>query len=217
MATCVNENECSSVKINVPAVTLAKVNMGAALGFESDLAVLRWIERIYYGVTKGRTYGRLEKEDLLAEGLVAVSEALKKFDPERQASFRGYTRLKASGAMLDAIRKEINTRKGIKTNYNYEDSENLISADLDTQCCTPESIYSKNQLRRSLQTALNNLSLKEQEVIICRHIHDLNFREISARQSKATRSCAYKIHKKAIKRLSLPLKHLDYRLFLEDS
>jgi RNA polymerase sigma factor for flagellar operon FliA len=57
-----------------------------------------------------RRYPRVEREELVGVGQVALVEAATRFRTDRGATFRHFARLRVRGAMIDLIRYEIRRR-----------------------------------------------------------------------------------------------------------
>ncbi len=183
------------------------------LGFKKESELFAWVAGIYMLVTKGRSPRGISKDDLIAEGLMAVVQLVKKYDPKRKDSFRAYAYIRARGAMLDLLRLERrHTQKVcyyIDSDLNFETKiANSDNIDWDT----PEESCLRKQQQRILKSAMSHLSLLEQKVVLQRHIHGLNFEQIRKICGKKTRSSTHKIHKKALKRLFAPIKQLGLQL-----
>jgi RNA polymerase sigma factor for flagellar operon FliA len=59
-----------------------------------------------------RRYPRVEREELVGVGQVALVEAATRFRKDRGATFRHFARLRVRGAMIDLVRCEIRRRVG---------------------------------------------------------------------------------------------------------
>jgi RNA polymerase sigma factor FliA len=57
-----------------------------------------------------RRYPRVEREELVGVGQVALVEAATRFRTDRGATFRHFARLRVRGAMIDLVRGEIRRR-----------------------------------------------------------------------------------------------------------
>jgi RNA polymerase sigma factor FliA len=57
-----------------------------------------------------RRYPRLDREELVGVGQVALVEAATRFREDRGASFRHFARLRVRGAMIDLVRVEVRQR-----------------------------------------------------------------------------------------------------------
>jgi RNA polymerase sigma factor for flagellar operon FliA len=57
-----------------------------------------------------RRYPRVEREELVGVGQVALVEAATRFRSDRGATFRHFARLRVRGAMIDLVRGEIRRR-----------------------------------------------------------------------------------------------------------
>ncbi len=97
----------------------------------------RLIER-YSGLVKClalKTVGRYQyfnyMEDLISEGLIALMDAIEKFDLNRNVKFETYGSIKIRGAMIDYIRKQDCFPRRIKNMAKQiNEAENMLSGSL---------------------------------------------------------------------------------------
>lgn len=70
-------------------------------------------------------------DDLVNEGLIALLDAVEKFDPEKRVKFETYASIKVRGAMIDYIRKQDCFPRRLKRiAKNISDAENTLSYEL---------------------------------------------------------------------------------------
>jgi len=70
-------------------------------------------------------------DDLVNEGLIALLDAVEKFDPEKKVKFETYASIKVRGAMIDYIRKQDCFPRRLKRiAKNISDAENTLSYEL---------------------------------------------------------------------------------------
>ena len=70
-------------------------------------------------------------DDLVNEGLIALLDAVEKFDPEKKVKFETFASIKVRGAMIDYIRKQDCFPRRLKRiAKNINDAENTLSYEL---------------------------------------------------------------------------------------
>ena len=70
-------------------------------------------------------------EDLINEGLIALLDAVEKFDPEKKVKFETFASIKVRGAMIDYIRKQDCFPRRLKRiAKNIGEAENALSYEL---------------------------------------------------------------------------------------
>lgn len=70
-------------------------------------------------------------DDLVNEGLIALLDAVEKFDPEKKVKFETFASIKVRGAMIDYIRKQdCFPRRLKKIAKNINEAENALSYEL---------------------------------------------------------------------------------------
>ncbi|WP_283607290.1 sigma-70 family RNA polymerase sigma factor [Faecalispora anaeroviscerum] len=70
-------------------------------------------------------------DDLVNEGLIALLDAVEKFDPDKRVKFETYASIKVRGAMIDYIRKQDCFPRRLKRiAKNISDAENALSYEL---------------------------------------------------------------------------------------
>lgn len=83
-----------------------------------------------------KTIGRYQyfnyMEDLVNEGLIALLDAVEKFDPEKKVKFETYASIKIRGAMIDYIRKQDCFPRRLKRiAKSLNEAENTLSHQLE--------------------------------------------------------------------------------------
>ncbi len=119
-----------------------------------------------------KTVGRYQHfnymDDIVNEGLIAMLDAVEKFDPEKKVKFETYASIKVRGAMIDYIRKQDCFPRRLKRiAKNMNEAENTLSHELGRNPTDQEladyldvslSDYEKMQAETC---ALNMLSFEE--------------------------------------------------------
>lgn len=82
-----------------------------------------------------KTVGRYQHfnymDDIVNEGLIAMLDAVEKFDPEKKVKFETYASIKVRGAMIDYIRKQDCFPRRLKRiAKNMNEAENTLSHEL---------------------------------------------------------------------------------------
>ena len=159
-----------------------------------------------------------DKEDLIQEGMIGLYKAIRDFDAEKQASFRGFAELCITRQMYSAI-KGSNTQKNQPLN-NYisidsmevaEDRENLLEQLLGINFeknKNPEQLVLDKEAADVLSyTLVGHLSEMEKQVLQF-YMKDMNYSQIAAalgKEPKAVDNALQRIKKK----LSQVLKELE--------
>ncbi len=82
-----------------------------------------------------KTVGRYQHfnymDDIVNEGIIALLDAVEKFDPEKKVKFETYASIKVRGAMIDYIRKQDCFPRRLKRiAKNINEAENTLSHEL---------------------------------------------------------------------------------------
>lgn len=159
-----------------------------------------------------------DKEDLIQEGMIGLYKAIRDFDGEKQASFRGFAELCITRQMYSAI-KGSNTRKNQPLN-NYisidsmevaEDRENpleqLHGINFEKNKNPEQLVLDKEAADVLSYTLVGHLSEMEKQVLQF-YMKDMNYSQIAAalgKEPKAVDNALQRIKKK----LSQVLKELE--------
>lgn len=104
-----------------------------------------------------------DREDLIQEGMIGLFQAVRDFDPEREAAFASFARLCVERQILSAIRKA-SSRKNAPLNDSVPIPEGGEPA-LGNAMADPEEILISEETARSLETELEeSLSPFEKKV-----------------------------------------------------
>ena len=159
-----------------------------------------------------------DKEDLIQEGMIGLYKAIRDFDAEKQASFRGFAELCITRQMYSAI-KGSNTQKNQPLN-NYisidsmevaEDRENhleqLLGINFEKNKNPEQLVLDKEAADVLSYTLVGHLSELEKQVLRF-YMKDMNYSQIAAalgKEPKAVDNALQRIKKK----LSQVLKELE--------
>ena len=150
-----------------------------------------------------------DKEDLIQEGMIGLYKAIRDFDGEKQASFRGFAELCITRQMYSAI-KGSNTRKNQPLN-NYisidsmevaEDRENpleqLHGINFEKNKNPEQLVLDKEAADVLSYTLVGHLSEMEKQVLQF-YMKDMNYSQIAAalgKEPKAVDNALQRIKKK---------------------
>ena len=159
-----------------------------------------------------------DKEDLIQEGMIGLYKAIRDFDAEKQASFRGFAELCITRQMYSAI-KGSNTQKNQPLN-NYisidsmevaEDRENsleqLLGINFEKNKNPEQLVLDKEAADVLSYTLVGHLSEMEKQVLQF-YMKDMNYSQIAValgKEPKAVDNALQRIKKK----LSQVLKELE--------
>jgi len=179
------------------------------LGLENEQAIIPWIKRIYFQITKG-SCRIIDSDDLMAEGLVTLVEARANLCIDQQTSFRSYAFLRVRGRMIDLLRRE--GRLLTKLDLN---SRELIDR-FSLAGFNPEDALMRKQIRKKLLASIikAKLSDREQTALKDRFIRDLTFENISKKEKQSTRAYACKIVARALKKIKRQSSLLELKPYL---
>jgi len=120
-----------------------------------------------------KTVGRYQyfnyMDDIINEGLIALLDAVEKFDTEKKAKFETYASIKVRGAMIDYIRKQDCFPRRLKRiAKNISEAENALSHQLGR---TP----TEKELANYLEVSLSDYEKMQAETCV---LNMLSFEEI---------------------------------------
>ena len=150
-----------------------------------------------------------DKEDLIQEGMIGLYKAIRDFDAEKQASFRGFAELCITRQMYSAI-KGSNTQKNQPLN-NYisidsmevaEDRENsleqLLGINFEKNKNPEQLVLDKEAADVLSYTLVGHLSEMEKQVLQF-YMKDMNYSQIAValgKEPKAVDNALQRIKKK---------------------
>lgn len=144
-------------------------------------------------------------DDLKQEGYFAFLKTIQCYDPSRGASFSTYLYHKVQGAIKDFLKKNFKQTKNINLHDLCENeaegifmSENIPFYEMEVDILDPIDV---EMYRDKLSIAMNNLTVREKEVINKHFFIGLNVTQIAI-DLEITKARVSKVIKKAIKKLS---------------
>ncbi|MFM7204595.1 MAG: sigma-70 family RNA polymerase sigma factor [Myxococcota bacterium] len=223
----------------------------------------------YYPLVKSIAYrlvsrfpSNVDVEDLITVGTLGLIDAIDRYNPERQDSFKAYAELRIRGAIIDALRQqdwvprsqrqraqeleraqrdlerqlgrvpapaEVATHLGMELEeYNtltrsttlmsvvsledlglQDDQKRDILEVLKGESDDPDSIFEAKTATEKLATAIRSLPQNEKVVVSLYYYEDLTLKDIG-QVLGVTESRVSQIHSKAVERLKVKLKKLEY-------
>ena len=143
--------------------------------------------------------GMAEHDDLVQEGLIALYECSRRFDPSRGVPFEGYALICARRRMISTIRKN-----SVDHSFSIEEWQSL--PDLVSTAPAPEDYAlgkeSVEYLRMFLQSHLSRLERQ----VLGLHVEGASYREIAAqigRSEKSVENALSRIRAKLSKQLTV--------------
>ena len=126
---------------------------------------------------------RMDFDDYMQEGTVALLRAASQFDPSRQVLFLTYARQAVRNAIVDAIRTDepnmvLTPLDASRTATSDEDDDADLSTDRmesrlpNSYEANPETIFIRKEQLEELYTAIRSLSPRHHAWIICRYGFD---------------------------------------------
>ena len=107
-------------------------------------------------------------DDLVQEGLLAVVNAVSKYDPESGNAFTTYAGTAARNAILDSLERRKSIVRNEKQLSDNEPSDILWLDSSDPYRSTPERIVLKKETLEQLKAAINSLSDRNKAYILYR-------------------------------------------------
>ena len=174
----------------------------------------------------------VEYDDLVGYGIFGLIDAIDKFDYGKNVKFETYASLRIRGSILDQIRKmdwiprslrqkqkkidaavlKIETDTGnIISLEEYIDSgsEVRVSAGNTERFMQPEQVMEKDELKKKIVEAIEELTEKEKSVITLYYYEEMTLKEISM-VLDVSESRVSQLHTKALNKMKLKLgEYLD--------
>lgn len=122
-------------------------------------------------------------EDLVNEGLIALLDAVEKFDPEKKVKFETFASIKVRGAMIDYIRKQDCFPRRLKRMAkSINDAENALSYELGRYPTEEEmaerlSVSAGEYQKMQAETSVLSM-LSFEEMIYEKGVEDVRFRSL---------------------------------------
>ncbi|MDR1538357.1 MAG: RNA polymerase sporulation sigma factor SigH [Clostridiales bacterium] len=134
-----------------------------------------------------------DKEDIIQEGMIGLFKAIRRFDPENQASFGTFAELCVNRQIITALKaaqrkkhQPLNTSISLNAIMDTEDA--FIESYSDFLKNNPESRFigqeDKSYIESSLLSALSDMEWR----ILSLRIEGLSYEEIAAREGKEEKS-----------------------------
>lgn len=132
-----------------------------------------------------RVAARVDVSDVVQETLVEASRRLDDYLRERPIPFYGWLRQLAGERVIDAHRRHLGSRKRSVTHEQRDAFVSDASTDALVQKLFTDDTSPSNHLMRAerherLRSALAELSRKDREVLVMRHLERLSTAEIAA-------------------------------------
>lgn len=135
--------------------------------------MLRYIGAIY---NFSRQYGKTDAdaEDITQDAFFKAWKHLKQFDPKK--AFKPWLYAIARNTALDHIKKK---RASAFSELDTEDSDIQFVDTLEDDAPTPEEEFERDEIKREVSEALNQLNPEHKSVLLMHYKDDLTFNEIS--------------------------------------
>jgi len=117
-------------------------------------------------------------EDLVQEGYIIILKSLKTYDENLNVHFLGYVKTKLKFYYKNYYRNEKNQRQTISLNQTINSVNDIIKFDNKTADNTIDELI-KEESYKELQTNIEKLSTKEQNVLNMYFIDELSMSEIA--------------------------------------
>lgn len=149
--------------------------------YDGDEEIFEAIIRTYAGEIIGYCnlylHNRVKSEDIAQEVLLKVYEQRKTF--RRNENFKAWLFTIVRNTLIDTLRRE---QREIRLFSQGDNSQNYAenSGNLSQEQIRPDAKLEKQELRRILDEALQQLSPDEAEIIIHRYLLQLSIKEITS-------------------------------------
>lgn len=112
--------------------------------------------KIYLSIPQGF----VEEEDLISEGLLALTKAAKEYDASKDSTFAAYIKLKASGAMKDYLRKlDILSQQKRKQVKDFQKNLSELEIKLGRTATEKEILSNLNITKKQYSEIINNINI----------------------------------------------------------
>lgn len=112
--------------------------------------------KIFLSIPKGF----IEEEDLISEGLCALVQAAKTYNPEKKDTFAHYIKLKTRGAMIDFLRKQdILSQQKRKEVKQFQKDLAELESNLNRAATENEILSSLNLSKQQYSEIMQNINM----------------------------------------------------------
>jgi RNA polymerase sigma factor for flagellar operon FliA len=163
-------------------------------------AVARYVRRLPRSV---------QRDDLVATGIVGLLDALRK-SPGRGQAFEAYARIRIRGAMVDGLRKQDwlprrwrdrETAALVPTGVAVVAFDDLRQAEalelMDTASAGPDERVTSRMQRAAIDSAVARLPEREANLVNWHYFGDLSFKDIATRFGVSTQR-VFQLHGRAM-------------------
>ena len=169
-----------------------------------DILISRY-EKLVWHISKPYFLPGAEQQDLVQEGLLGVYDAMDKYDPRKNGSFKDFAMLAAKRNILNAVQAATRKKREIENDY-----DNLDDVVTSTSRGNPEKAYQdKADYDRLINYVNKNFSPLEKD-IFSSYIKGYKYDDMAKRLNKS-----YKSIEKAMERIRYKLK--NYKSSIKDS
>jgi len=176
------------------------------------------VDIVARSIRKSKEFSKLplDLDDMTQEGLIALTRAIKSFQPKKGVLFWTYAEAVVRNAITDYVRKRLLEYQALGSMLSLENS----SSDDDSeersfeesvpneQIKTPEQIYIEKENLSEIHTALNRISARERDYLCYRFGFDddeYHDKTETAEHYMMSKSWAGKLEKSALDNFSLEL------------
>lgn len=133
-----------------------------------------------------RLSARIDASDVIQEAMIEASRRLPAFLAKNDAMFYPWLRAIAWERLIQLSRKHITAKKrsvqleapaGLRL---PDASTTQLTRQLAASLSTPSAAAIRKELQHRVQTHLESLSAKDQEILLLRHLEQLSMKEIAA-------------------------------------
>src|SRR5699024_10642898 len=138
---------------------------------------------------KARTYFLIgaDREDIIQEGMIGLYKAIRDYDGDKLASFRGFAELCITRQILTAIKMAtrqkyipLNSYVSLdKTNYNEETERTLLDVITRVEAIDPQELLINREKFGDLQVKLSELLSDLERKVLDLYVEGRTYQEIS--------------------------------------
>ena len=176
------------------------------------------VDIIAMSIRKSKEFSKLplDLDDMTQEGLIALTRAIQKYQPEKGIQFWTYAETVVRNAITDYIRKIMSEYEvwvnilSLNASISDDDSEERSFEETipDEHSKTPEQIYIEKENLSEIHDALNRISARERDYLCYRFGFDddeYHDKTETAKHFMMSKSWAGKLEKSALDNFSLEL------------